>query len=210
MGFNLRLFYTDNTQLNAGAGGDIISTDDLGGVKVQNTKVVFGADGAMTRVTPASPLPVDPSGVTSPISAAALPLPTGAATAANQALEIAALAAIESGIPITNFPATQPISAAALPLPSGAATSANQGTEITALNQLHTDLIAPLPAGTNLLGKVGIDQTTPGTTNAVQANAGTNLNTSLLALEAGGNLAAIKADVDKIPSQGQAAAAAST
>ena len=44
---------------------------------------------------------------------------------------------------------------------------------------------------------------------AVTANAGTNLNTSLLALEAGGNLAAIKADVDKIPSQGQALAAAS-
>lgn len=30
-----------------------------------------------------------------------------------------------------------------------------------------------LPAGTNLLGKVGIDQTTPGTTNAVSANQGT-------------------------------------
>lgn len=43
----------------------------------------------------------------------------------------------------------------------------------------------------------------------VTANAGTNLNTSLLALEAGGNLAAIKADVDKIPSQGQALAAGS-
>jgi hypothetical protein len=44
---------------------------------------------------------------------------------------------------------------------------------------------------------------------SVTANAGTNLNTSLLALEAGGNLAAIKADVDKIPAQGQALAAAS-
>lgn len=43
----------------------------------------------------------------------------------------------------------------------------------------------------------------------VAVNAGTNLNTSLLALEAGGNLALIKADVDKIPSQGQALAAAS-
>lgn len=43
----------------------------------------------------------------------------------------------------------------------------------------------------------------------VTANAGTNLNTSLLALEAGGNLAAIKDDVDKIPPQGQALASAS-
>lgn len=43
----------------------------------------------------------------------------------------------------------------------------------------------------------------------VTANAGTNLNTSALALEAGGNLAAVKTDVDKIPAQGQALAAAS-
>lgn len=44
---------------------------------------------------------------------------------------------------------------------------------------LHADLIAPTPAGTNLLGKVGLDQTTPGTTNAV---AGTGkVTTSTLA-----------------------------
>lgn len=46
-------------------------------------------------------------------------------------------------------------------------------------------------------------------TPTITANAGTNLNTSLLALESGGNLAAIKTDTDKIPSQGQALAAAS-
>jgi len=44
---------------------------------------------------------------------------------------------------------------------------------------------------------------------AFTANAGTNLNTSLLALESGGNLAAIKTDTDKIPAQGQALAAGS-
>lgn len=43
----------------------------------------------------------------------------------------------------------------------------------------------------------------------VTSNAGTNLNTSLLAVETGGNLAAIKADADKIPALGQALAAAS-
>lgn len=36
-----------------------------------------------------------------------------------------------------------------------------------------TAITNALPAGTNLLGKVGIDQTTPGTTNAVSANQGT-------------------------------------
>lgn len=39
-------------------------------------------------------------------------------------------------------------------------------------------------ASSNIIGNVRIDQTTPGTTNAVQANAGTNLNTSSLALSA--------------------------
>ena len=32
-------------------------------------------------------------------------------------------------------------------------------------------IVAALPAGTNIMGKVGIDQTTPGTTNGVQVNA---------------------------------------
>lgn len=44
----------------------------------------------------------------------------------------------------------------------------------------------------------------------VTANAGTNLNTSALALESGGNLASIKTNTDKIPALGQALAAAST
>lgn len=71
-----------------------------------------------------------------------------------------------------------------------------------------TAITNALPAGTNLLGKTGIDQTTPGTTNKVSigtdgtvaintalptgtnsigqvtANAGANLNTSALALDA--------------------------
>lgn len=38
-----------------------------------------------------------------------------------------------------------------------------------AAGRLEVDAIhSPLPAGTNVIGKVGIDQTTPGTTNAVQ------------------------------------------
>lgn len=43
---------------------------------------------------------------------------------------------------------------------------------------------AALPAGTNLLGKVGIDQTTPGTTNAIQATSATTI-----AWQAEGNIA---------------------
>lgn len=38
---------------------------------------------------------------------------------------------------------------------------------VSASGELSTKVVSALPAGTNLMGKVGIDQTTPGTTNAV-------------------------------------------
>lgn len=60
-------------------------------------------------------------------------------------------------------------------------------------------------------GKIGVNNfpATQPVSGTVTANAGTNLNTSTLALETGGNLASIKTNTDKIPSQGQALAAAS-
>jgi len=63
-----------------------------------------------------------------------------------------------------------------VPLPTGAASSANQSTIIS-----HVDGIETLLGGTLSVG------------GTVTANAGTNLNTSLLALESGGNLAALVA-----------------
>ncbi len=76
-----------------------------------------------------------------------------------------------SGSPVRMDPTgttTQPVSAASLPLPSGAATSALQ-------SAINTTLGSPM-------------QNSGG---SVTANAGTNLNTSALALESGGNLANI-------------------
>lgn len=49
---------SDNTTLNSGSGGDIIATDDIGGVKYQRVKVTHGADGSATDVSTASPMPV--------------------------------------------------------------------------------------------------------------------------------------------------------
>lgn len=63
-------------------------------------------------------------------------------------------------------------------------------------NVIEVEVTSSLPTGTNSIGQV-------------TANAGTNLNTSALALESGGNLASIKTNTDKIPSLGQALAAAS-
>lgn len=57
----------DNTTLNSGTGGDVIATDDVttlngsasSGVKVQRTKVGWGADGTYTDVSATAPMPVE-------------------------------------------------------------------------------------------------------------------------------------------------------
>jgi hypothetical protein len=90
----------------------------------------------------------------------------------------------------------------------------NIDTALSTLNTSINTLLKPadtLAAVTAITNVVHVDDNSGSLTvdGSVTANAGTNLNTSLLALEAGGNLAAIKADVDKIPPQGQALAAAS-
>lgn len=52
----------DNTTLNPGTGGDVIATDDIGGVKHQLVKVEFGAADSATQVSAANPLPVVQTG----------------------------------------------------------------------------------------------------------------------------------------------------
>lgn len=85
-------------------------------------------------------LKVDGSAATQPVSVAALPLPSGAATESTLGTissQISTVAGVQTSgaqkTQVTNFPATQPVSAAALPLPSGAATE-------TTLGQVKTDL----------------------------------------------------------------------
>lgn len=48
----------DNTTIAAMSGGDVIATDDVGGVKYERVKVNFGADGSATDVAPGVGLPV--------------------------------------------------------------------------------------------------------------------------------------------------------
>lgn len=50
----------DNTILNAGAGGDTIASDDIGGVKYQRVKLIHGADGVNAGdVSNVNPLPIN-------------------------------------------------------------------------------------------------------------------------------------------------------
>lgn len=81
-------------------------------------------------------------------------------TTAQDTSTVAGAAPLTTGIYVTGA------SAAAL------STSANQATEISSLATIATNSGSAIPAGTALIGKVGVDQTTPGTTNAVQSIAG--------------------------------------
>lgn len=143
-------------------------------------------------------LKVDGSGTALPISATALPLPAGAAQEAGGNLA-AILAKLNGSVAVsgTFWQTTQPISVASLPLPAGAATATGQAAIITALGSPFqaggaiantqfgatqvgswsvslTGSLPALAAGSAIVGKVGIDQTTPGTTNGVVVNNGSS------------------------------------
>lgn len=167
----------DNVAVTPGA-GDTIAADDVGGVKYQRIKLAQGADGSATDVSSAAPLQVtlantganatavktDGSAVTQPVSAASLPLPSGAATSAKQDTIIGhvdgvetllgtidgdtgniatSVASIDTKVDALTTPSdTQLVSAASLPLPTGAATSAKQDTSNTSLSSIDGKITA--------------------------------------------------------------------
>jgi hypothetical protein len=219
----------------------------------------INALGNLTPVSTTNPLPVDatltlpnPLPVTGPltdvqlratavpVSAAALPLPSGAATSALQTAGNLSLANIDTKLtsplavtgPLTDaqlrltpvsvsissgianpLPVTGPLTdtqlrATAVPI-SGTVTSNIGTTNGLALDTSVNSLLKPastlaavttvttvsavtaitnaLPVGANVIGKVGIDQTTPGTTNRVDI--GTNGTVAInAAIPAGTNL----------------------
>lgn len=129
----------DNIQLDSGTGGDVLAADDIGGTKHQRVKIQHGADGAATDVSSASPLPVDGSGVTQPVSAASLPLPSGAATAANQSTANTALAAIQTAVELLDnmiSGSEGQVDVVTSALPTGAATEATLGGVNTRLGEV--------------------------------------------------------------------------
>lgn len=85
---------------------------------------------------------------------------------------------------------TQPVSASSLPLPTGAATSAKQPALGTA-GSASSDVITVQGVTSMTALKVDGSGVTQPVSGTVTANAGTNLNTSALALETGGNLATL-------------------
>ncbi len=204
----------DNFVTNSGTGGDTFAADEITGVKHQRVKVQIGADGSATDVSAANPMPVDlgtdndvtvtgtvtvdGSAVTQPVSAASLPLPSGASTAANQladghnvtvdnAAGASAVNIQDGGNIITvdgTVTATGPLTDTelrAVPVPvSGTVTASGPLTD--------TELRAtPVPVSgtvaTGGLTDTELRATPVPVSGTVTADAGTNLNTSALSLE---------------------------
>jgi hypothetical protein len=132
------------------------------------------------------------------VNAAPIPISTGAATSALQTTGNTSLASIDTKL--TN---PLPVSVASLPLPALAATSTLQTTGNNSLSSID----GKTPALGQALAAASVPVILPSATITTLTPPAAITG---FALETGGNLASIKADVDKIPSQGQALAAGST
>jgi len=120
-----------------------------------------------------TPVKVDGSAVTQPISAAGLPLPTGAAQDASvTGLEVAQgsttsgqkgvlnQCAVTTSAPTYTTAQTDPLSCN----PSGGLRVDGSGSTQPVSGTVS---INSLPTGSNIVGKVGLDSTTPGSTNGI-------------------------------------------
>ena len=127
---------------------------------------------------------------TQAVSAAALPLPAGAATAANQPIRNADGG---SQVHIMNLPPTQPVSAAALPLPTGAATAANQPAlngDGGALVHLTNPTASQTVTGSVSVSNLPATQAVSGTISVSNLPATQAISAAALPLPAGAALAA--------------------
>jgi hypothetical protein len=118
---------------------------------------------------------------TQPVSAASLPLPTGASTLGEQQTQTTALGSLLTELQLkADLTETQPVSVASLPLPTGASTLAEQQTQtghlasiaaedfatettlaalnakVTAVNTGAVTISTALPAGNNNIGDVDV------------------------------------------------------
>lgn len=171
-------------------GGNLVGmTGTANGLKVDGSAVTQPVSGTFWQATqPVSGTVTANAGTgTFAVSAASLPLPTGAATSAKQpALGTAGTpstdvltvqgAASMTALKVDGSATTQPISAASLPLPTGAATSALQTTGNTSLASIDgkTPALGQAAAAGSVPVVISTRQESVATPLAVQLSNGTS------------------------------------
>jgi hypothetical protein len=127
----------DNTQLSPGAGGDVIGSDDIAGVKYQRVKIIHGADGVNAGdVASGNPLPVTLGLTDTQLRASAVPV-SGSFFQATQPVSFTWAGLTDAQLRASAVP----VSASALPLPTGAATETTLvsiASTIAASNSVYT------------------------------------------------------------------------
>lgn len=199
-------------ELNIGSGGAKIVVDSIAGDDYEVIKLAFGAAGAVTLIDASNPLPVEDAAAFAALSSIAsedfatevtLSAINGKTPSLGQALMAASvpvvIASNQSTIPVAiiaggggavtiadGADVTQGALADAIVAAGAAGSISAKLRRVTqGLEDLKTLIV--LAAGSAIIGKVGIDQTTPGTTNKV--NIGTDGTVAIgTALPAGTNL----------------------
>jgi hypothetical protein len=167
----------DNTTLNTGSGGDALVTREIshaGDTAKLSGSFLMGVSGTEGSYTAGAIDGDATNGLDVDVTRSALP--SGASTSAKQDTANTALAAIQTAVEIID----DAVAAEGAALGKGVLLQGDDGTDRT---NVLVDTDGHLQV--DVLG-VGGTVTVSG---SVTANAGTNLNTSALALEAGGNLA---------------------
>lgn len=187
--------------LDANGNIKVVKLGDDGKVLIDSSGLNVSIDGATLEIANdvGNPIPVSDAGgsitvdgtfwqATQPVSAASLPLPSGAATSANQTTANTSLSSIDTKTPALG----QALAAASTPV----VLPATQITALTPPTSVGISGTLPAFAATPTVN-IGTAPNLTFTNTSFTANAGTNLNTSALALESGGNLAGINT---KLPS----------
>lgn len=148
----------DNTTLNAGSGGDVIASDDIGGVKYQRVKLIHGADGVNAGdVADSNPLPVT---LKSDTAAYSLFIPAQAvgankvmfdlfnATSSGKVLKIKSVRAIKDGsVAVTGTLSVKLYLTKTTAVGTGGTAATENGTSLTApAISEHDSASAALPA----------------------------------------------------------------
>lgn len=170
----------DNVELNPGTGGATLATDDVGGVHYQVVKLTIGADGAAGSYLVGGSGNVD-GGTQRVVLANDVALPAGSNTIGK-----VDVTSVITGTGATNL--GKAIDNAAGGTDTGVAPLAVRTDSLTTLTPADGDYAPIRVSSTGALWVIPSGTVT--VSGSVTANAGTNLNTSALALEAG-NLATL-------------------
>lgn len=156
----------DNIDVTPGT-GKTIATDEVGGIHYQYVKLSFGGDGTATKVSSTDPIPVtleftggnttavkvDGSAVTQPVSAASLPLPTGASTLAEQQTQTTHLSNIAASASVLDD--WDESDRAKVNLIAGqVGIAGGTGVDGATVPRVTLATNVALPAGTNAIGKL--------------------------------------------------------